>query len=54
MKKSMSKVICLSIFATILNISPKAYADERLLFSVDIVRHGDRNPSNDIPTSPQK
>ena len=28
------------------------YADERLIFSVDIVRHGDRNPGAEISKSP--
>lgn len=29
-----------------------AFAVERLIFAVDIVRHGDRNPGSDLPKSP--
>ena len=29
-----------------------AFASEKLIFAIDIIRHGDRTPLIDIPTAP--
>lgn len=46
----MNKISILLLFFILL-ISANAYADEKLLFSIDLIRHGDRTPGSQIPTS---
>lgn len=40
------------VFVIGLFTSSAALANERLLFSVDLIRHGDRNPLQEIPSAP--
>lgn len=40
------------IVITLISLTPPAFAVERLVFSVDLVRHGDRTPLHEIPNSP--
>jgi lysosomal acid phosphatase len=35
-----------------LGFSSLAHAEDKLIFAVDIIRHGDRTPTDDIPTAP--
>lgn len=54
MKKTRRGNIFLFLFHCILflSISSKAFAEENLIFSVDLIRHGDRTPEKAIPASP--
>jgi lysosomal acid phosphatase len=43
------KILFLFFFIT---FSTQALAEEKLVFSADLIRHGDRNPDKEIPASP--
>lgn len=45
----MHKII--SLFFLIL-FSSQVFAEEKLIFSADLIRHGDRNPEKEIPAAP--
>jgi len=44
------KILCL-LFLMILLTSANSFAEEKLIFAVDLVRHGDRTPTYQIPKS---
>lgn len=46
--KHILRFLALIILSTTVN----AYADEKLVFAVDLIRHGDRTPIKEIPKSP--
>ncbi len=50
----MKFVINIGFALMVLGSKSYTYANDRLIFAVDIVRHGDRNPGAEIPNSPYK
>lgn len=45
----MNKIICLFF---LIAFSTQVFSQEKLVFAVDLIRHGDRNPDKEIPASP--
>jgi len=50
------QLLTIPLFIFILNLIAivNAYAQDTLIFAIDIIRHGDRTPIAEIPTSPHK
>lgn len=46
--------IATAIASFLLSFAAAAVAQDRLVSAVDVIRHGDRTPLNDIPTAPHK
>jgi len=55
MKKIFSLLVFFvssTLFATDALKNSQAFQDDKLIFAIDVIRHGDRNPTIDIPTEP--
>lgn len=51
MKMIQNKILKILLLIIIFISSQNAFANEKLIFSVDIIRHGDRNPTSQLPKS---